>query len=272
MGSLEKEIKRKCGELGIPLVGISSVKRWETPPSELPHNFNEWIPSDFWPHSIFPEANSVIVIGLPVTLPIVDTAPSIYYHELYYTVNNILDEDAYKLANYLTEKSHPSLFLPRDGYGDIHVLLKKPLAFFSHKHAAYLAGLGTFGLNNVLLTPEYGPRVRFTSIFTMAELEPSPVLKKELCIRCLKCAECCPADAISTNGNFPPPMDKIKCAERSRELRETFNNPCGICIKVCPIGEDRKIFKRTNNKMYTDEDRFDKYHRSWKHIKSYGSR
>ncbi len=71
----------------------------------------------------------------------------------------------------LTEKGYPSIYLPRDGYGDIEVLLKKPMAFFSHKHAAYLAGMGSFGENNVILTEEYGPRVRFTSIFTTAEIE-----------------------------------------------------------------------------------------------------
>ena len=37
----------------------------------------------------------------------------------------------------LTEMGYPSIYLPRDGYGDIDVLLKNPMAFFSHKHAAY---------------------------------------------------------------------------------------------------------------------------------------
>jgi epoxyqueuosine reductase QueG len=32
---------------------------------------------EFWPQSIYPEARTVIVIGLPVPLPIVETAPSI---------------------------------------------------------------------------------------------------------------------------------------------------------------------------------------------------
>lgn len=54
---------------------------------------------EFWPQSIYPEAKTVIVIGLPVQLPIVETAPSIYYHELYKTVSNALDSRAYEISN-----------------------------------------------------------------------------------------------------------------------------------------------------------------------------
>jgi len=294
---LKNEFLDKCQELGITMVGFAPVDRWKNPPEELPNEFNEWIPEEFWPQSIYSEVKTVIVIGLPVTLPIVETAPSIYYHELYGTVNRLLDDDAYQLANFLTGKGYPSIYLPRDGYGDINVLLKRPLSFFSHKHAAYLAGLGSFGLNNVLLTPEYGPRVRFTSIFTTLELEGSPIIKDDLCTRCLLCQKMCPANAIlkaedASNADsdtresadsdtmkiptrpryFPPPMKKLKCAHRSKKLRKTFNNPCGICIKVCPVGEDREIFNRQDTSIYTQKEGFEKYHRGWNHVKKYGSK
>ena len=50
------------------------------------------MPEEFYPQSIFPEARSVIVIGLPVHLPVLETTLSIYYHELYKTVNTLLDQ------------------------------------------------------------------------------------------------------------------------------------------------------------------------------------
>lgn len=53
------------------------------------------------------------------------------------------------------------------------------------RHAPYLAGLGSFGVNNVLLTPEFGPRVRFASVFTTAEFPPDPVIDADLCTRCI---------------------------------------------------------------------------------------
>jgi epoxyqueuosine reductase len=268
---LKQAIKEKTKELGIPIVGFAPVDRWSNPPIELPNKFSEWIPEEFWPKSIYPETETVIVIGLPITLPIIETAPSIYYRELYETVNTLLDQKAYELANFLNEKGFPSIYLPRDCYGDINILLEKPVAFFSHKHAAYLAGLGSFGINNVLLTPEYGPRVRFTSIFTTAEIEPDPIKIKDLCTKCLSCVKKCPVRAIPKEG-YPPPMDKKLCAQRSAKLREEFRYPCGICIKVCPVGQDREFFNRKEMSIYTNNNSFEKYHQAWEHVKKYGSK
>ncbi len=200
--TVKKEVLRKSKSLGFPLVGFAPVKRWEHPPEELPNVLSPWIPEEFWPQSIYPEARTVIVIGLPVPLPIVETAPSIYYQELYKTVNSALDSKAYELANFLIEKSHGAIYLPRDAYGDIKILIDNPFAFFSHKHAAYLAGLGSFGHNNVLLTPQYGPRVRFTSIFTTVDIRAEPVKDKDLCKHYLLCVKNCPVKAIPQQGTF----------------------------------------------------------------------
>ena len=269
---LKSALLTKCKNLGIPLVGIAPVSRWESPPPELPNILKPWIPEEFFPTSIYPEARTVIVIGLPVPLPILETAPSIYYHELYKTINSMLDSKACEIANFLNEKGFASIYLPRDGYGDINILIGKPFAFFSHKHAAYLAGLGSFGHNNVLLTPEYGPRVRFTSIFTEAEIEPDALKMGDICTHCLLCAKNCPVGAIPMCGDFPPPVDKESCARRSAKLRDEFRSPCGICIKVCPVGKDRDLYGRRNMSIYKDDKRFEKYHRAWEHVRKYGSK
>jgi epoxyqueuosine reductase len=269
--SIKNELIDKIMELGIPMVGFAPVSRWSNPPKELPNKFSEWIPEEFWPQSIYPETKTVIVIGLPVQLPIVETAPSIHYHELYKTVNTLLDSKAYEISNFLTEKGYPSVSIPRDGYGDIEVLLKRPLSFFSHKHAAFLAGLGSFGENNVILTKEYGPRVRFTSIFTSAELAGDPICLDDLCQHCKRCIEHCPVNAIENmEGTLTLPIDKISCATRSKKLRKEFRSPCGICIKVCPVGEDRKKFNREDMSIYDNPE--NKYQKSWAHVRKYGSR
>jgi epoxyqueuosine reductase QueG len=271
--SIKEKVIDKCKELGIQLVGFAPVERWSKPPKELPNNFNEWIPKEFWPNSIYPDVKTVIVIGLPVQLPIVETAPSIYYHEHYETVNILLDTKAYEISNFLTEIGYPSIYLPRDGYGDIDILLKKPFAFFSHKHAAFLAGMGSFGENNVLLTKEYGPRVRFTSIFTTAQIEGDKITGVDLCNHCQRCVTHCPVNAIRENKGskeFPLPMDKIGCAKRSKKLRKKYKSPCGICIKICPVGDDRNKFNRKEMSIYSDKNET-KYNKAWNHVKKYGS-
>lgn len=150
--------------------------------------------------------------------------------------------------------------------------MEKPFAFFSHKHAAYLAGLGSFGQNNVLLTTGFGPRIRFTSVFTTAEMEGDPIKTDDLCTKCLACFNECPVNAIKREGDFPPPVDKITCAQRSKTLREEYRSPCGICIKVCPVGEDRKIFDRANIAIYKESQTPEKYKKAWEHVRRYGSR
>jgi epoxyqueuosine reductase QueG len=264
---LRRQILRKCGGMDIPLVGFAPAERWDNPP------FEPWVPEAFRPASLVPGTKSVIVIGFPVSLPIVDTAPSIWYHELYHVVNETLDACAYHLATFLTEKGYPSVWIPRDGYGSITVLKENPVAFFSHRHAAFCAGLGTFGENNMLLTPQYGPRVRFASILTSAEIPGDPILEDPLCIRCGRCVSVCPVKAVKSGGYPAHLTDKYACACRSEKLRERYLSPCGCCIKVCPVGNDRQQFNRNDMRIYDDNNPLSEpYRRVRDHVRSYGSR
>ncbi|MEM4656801.1 MAG: 4Fe-4S binding protein [Candidatus Methanosuratincola sp.] len=266
MVQLKQRIIRKCKSMGVPMVGFASSERWDQPP------FQPWIPEEFRPRAILPEAKTVIVLGMPVTLPVVETAPSIAYHQLYKTVNELLDQSTYLISNYLNGMGYGSMFVPRDGYGHLSLLKDKPIVFFSHRHAAFLAGLGTFGVNNVLLTKEYGPRVRFGSVFTAAEIDPDPIMEGELCIRCMRCVKVCPVKALPGQGYPRGLTDKEACARRNLYLLERYEAPCGLCIKVCPIGEDRELFNRKDMTIYDDgEARHEALHRAWRHVQSYGS-
>ena len=266
MNDLLLSVREKCDALDIPLMGTASVDRWKNPP------FHPWMPEEFFPQSIFPEAKSVIVIGLPVTLPVLETTPSIFYRELYTTVNSLLDQYTYRLANFLNHKGYPSIFVPRDGYAGVEALRKNPTAFFSHRHAAFLAGLGTFGVNNMLLTLQYGPRVRFGSVFTAAELPADPLLDQDLCTRCMRCVRMCPAAALGEQDYPDGLTDKKSCAAHSAELNRQGISPCGICIKVCPVGEDRKLFGREDMSIYGDKGRFPELEGAWEHVRRYGGR
>jgi epoxyqueuosine reductase len=264
---LKSQITEKCAGLDIPVVGFASADAWDIP------LFEPWVPESFRPRSIYPETKSVIVIGLPVSLPVIETAPSIWYHELYRTVNILLDTYSYRIAGFLSQSGFPSVPVPRDGYGSIEVLKEKPVAFFSHRHAAFLAGLGNFGVSNMLLTRKFGPRIRFSSIFTTAEIPPDKVMDGALCTKCMRCTNSCPVKALN-EGEYPSVItDKRACSIRSEALAKRFSSPCGICIKVCPVGEDRNVFSREKMSIYDEHDPgYGTYHRAWNHVKKYGSR
>jgi epoxyqueuosine reductase QueG len=231
------------------------------------------VPEEFRPAAIYPEAKTVLVIGIPVLLPALETAPSIWYHEEYRTVNTLLDLGTHRIATFLNEKGFPSVAIPRDGYGDVSILKENPYTFFSHRHAAFLAGLGNFGVNNVILTREFGPRVRFASVFTGVKIPPDTLITKPLCIRCLRCVKVCPVRALSQDDYPKGLTDKRECAGRSEELSGRFISPCGLCIRICPIGEDRTLYGRESTAIYDEKSReYDRLNRAWNHIRKYGGR
>lgn len=265
----KQSILKYAQGLGAALVGVAPVARWD--------EYDE-VEKDYRPASIWPEAKSVIVLGVPVLLPTVESTPSINYVELYKTSNVLLDQIAYRLAVHLTENGHGAIFLPRDAYGDIEILVRKPLAAFSHVFAGKYAGLGTIGYSHVLLNEKYGPRVRYVSVFTSLELAPDVVVEKELCLKCGVCQRVCPSQAFTTREDrIIADMDKTACAKHHAQLRKEHRYPCGICIKVCPVGKDRDIFNSKDTKLYLEEKEAislnpeDPRYKRWVHLRTHGS-
>jgi epoxyqueuosine reductase QueG len=259
---LKKALLERCERMEIPLVGIASVERWNDPP------FLPWMPEEFYPQSIYPKARSAIVIGLPITLPVLETSPSIYYRELYHTVNSLLDQHTYRLANFLNERISVPL-CPETATAASRCFWRIPLpsSLTAMQHSRR-----TWDLRDQQHAPypQYGPRVRFGSVLTAARLPPDPMLEEQLCIRCMRCVDMCPSKALSI-GDYPNELtDKKACASYSAELNERYVSPCGICIKVCPVGADRKLFERDDVSIYRDPEGFAEHHKAWNHVRAYG--
>jgi len=235
---LKNKLKNEAKKLGINLIGFANVKRWED---------SVEINRAFWPQTIWPWSKVVIVLGVQIYLPMLETSPSALYSELYNTTNRMLDETAYKMANILNTLGHRAFFFPRDCYGDISVLLEKPEVAFSHVVAGMYAGLGTIGFNHTLITKKYGSRVRLVSVITDADITPDTMLSKGLCINCRQCLKACPQKAFSPNENGRiAHMDKLKCATYHQQLKNELCYPCGICTTACPVGEDRKLYDKSS--------------------------
>jgi epoxyqueuosine reductase QueG len=80
----------------------------------------------------------------------------------------------------------------------------------------------------------------------------------------------CPTKALEEKEYPLGLTDKMSCASYSAKLNQRGVSPCGICIKVCPVGEDRKLYGRENVSIYDKNDLFPESHRAWEHVRSYG--
>jgi epoxyqueuosine reductase QueG len=272
---LKKDIADFLQDQGADLIGFASSDQWER---------DDLVPHAYRPASIWHKVQSVIVIGLQMPLPIVETTPSVQHRDLYTTCNRRLDDLAFDLTRRLNRQGHAAIPLSRDGYANIHMLIRKPGAAFAHIFSAYYASLGDIGVNNTILTRSFGPRVRFVSVFTDAHLPPETDRPERLCIRCGACARLCPVNALQINKkDLADPRipvafyDRIACAKWARALTEKGCYPCGICIKVCPVGEDRilygreKVLRHYAEERKADTDTDDPYYRAWAHIRAHGS-
>ncbi len=229
----KSEIIENAHKLGAELVGFAPVGRWREQ-GDLAENF--------YPDRIWPLAKTVISLVIPSLFPIVETKISHLYRSQYNNTNSLLDEMAYRLAAFLNRNGHAAINICRDGYGP-NVLKIKPVAAFSHVWAGYYAGLGSIGWNHTLVTREFGPRHRLVSVLTALELEGDPLVTEQLCNKCRLCEKACPTQAFTgAREDSHSLMNKFPCARR-RELFQNHYSHCGFCLKVCPVGEDRKLYQ-----------------------------
>jgi hypothetical protein len=75
---LKKKIVREARKFGADLIGLEPVERWSAS--------NELQP-EYWPQTIRCKAQTVIALGVPMLLPIVESTPSINHTVLYDTTN-----------------------------------------------------------------------------------------------------------------------------------------------------------------------------------------
>jgi epoxyqueuosine reductase QueG len=107
---------------------------------------------------------------------------------------------------------------------------------------AQAAGLGWRGINGLVITPEFGPRVRLAAVFT--EIENLPVYEGnehawvlDFCEECRRCIRDCPPDAfydepIHHENGLVTVLDNAKCFP----YFATYHG-CSVCIKVCPFNQ-----------------------------------
>lgn len=122
---------------------------------------------------------------------------------------------------------------------------------------AVQAGLGEVGRHSLLITEEYGPRLRLGKIFTDMPLtisEPKKFGVREFCDICQRCSAACPPKAIPSGkpsrmahsvSNLNGVLKWTTWAEKCFKFWAGQNSDCSICIRVCPYNRDfRKWYNR----------------------------
>jgi|TARA_B110001450_G_scaffold52019_1_gene48616 ferredoxin len=123
---------------------------------------------------------------------------------------------------------------------------------------AVQAGLGEYARNQLVITPEYGPRLRFSKIFTDMPLEidqPKRPGVAKFCDICTKCVDACPVKALPSGApKVSEDISTIKGVKKwSSDAKKCFSfwaslsSDCAICMRVCPFNRD---FTQTRHKLW----------------------
>jgi len=273
-----ESVKQLARDLGADLVGIASAS-----------TLNAFPPDPLWPQTpdrISKSCKSVIVIvsRIPVAAFRAKSGVAVQYIDM--LVLRRMDKIAYKIAEALERKGHPSFVTAaqetdwdykRASYGRL-----------STRHLGIEAGLGTFGLEVNILTPEFGPRLYLTGILTDLELEPDQIMTEQVCIgeSCSRCLHSCPTDAVKHFG-----IDKRACSKEAQEFgfmtsipvweqfieadpearKELFKSrdiygfwqgllrvvgsfgDCPRCLAVCPVGNDYHAYLADHQKVIPEK-------------------
>ncbi|HUW64932.1 MAG TPA: epoxyqueuosine reductase [Spirochaetia bacterium] len=194
-------------------------------------------PGHLLPQDLLPEAVSVLAFFLPFHKELVETNKKHPYvarewAEAYIETNRLISHCCEVLGEKLAARGVKTAWQqPTHNFDP-----EKLVSFWSHKHVAFVCGLGTFGLNHLLITPA-GCAGRLGSLVTDHSLPPSPRPAGHNCLyyrqeTCLTCVKRCPTGALTPGG-----LDKQKCYGHLLQVDAHFCDlgTCDVCGK-CATG------------------------------------
>jgi len=209
-----------------PLVGSASAAdpRFE--------ELRRIVPSHLSPEEMLPGARTVIAYFLPFAGWVVEAnsrhrdqvAPE--WSTAYVETNALIGRISAHLTGVLAERGIRAAAAAATHNYD-PVTLTCP---WSHKSAAVIAGLGSFGLHRMVIT-DAGCAGRFGSLVVDADLRATAAADRERCLylydgSCAECVTRCPVDALSVDGS----LDKQRCHRRLLEIdSERGAKACGKC-------------------------------------------
>ncbi len=228
---MAREVKRAARTLGADLVGITGYdERWT-----YTHAYSHETETEK-PQEVTAELGNVIVIAQSMDRDLLRTAPSALSGAATgatYSRDTIV---LLAIAQYITNLGYRAVASMNDAALAIPLAIK--------------AGLGEYGRHGLLITREFGPRVRLGKVFTdlpLAHDRPVRFGVRETCEVCRACTDACPAKAIAggepstgvhNRSNIQGIRKWTTDAEKCFRFWANQNTDCAICVRVCPYNRD----------------------------------
>jgi epoxyqueuosine reductase QueG len=204
-------------------------------------------PTHGLPTDILPEAKTVVAYFLPFHEDIVKSNEegrecSKAWAKAYVETNKlILDLNTF-ITGELEKLGHKTSIIPATHNFDTERLISD----WSHRHVAVIAGLGKFGLNNMLITDK-GCCGRIGTFIIDIEIEPTEGNNEENCLYkhmniCKKCVDNCVNDALTAEG-----FDRHKCYEMClhNDMIHSdipgVSDACGKCLVNLPCSTTNPV-------------------------------
>jgi epoxyqueuosine reductase len=216
-------------KLDIDLFGVAQIQDWKG--TRLEETARK----------VLPGAKSVAVLAMEVYPEVLNlVSPGRMMGTA--SMNDLLDRHAEFLSGRITKATYDfarasrkagfkALPLPSAGCPFDTRFLE---AIFSFKHAGQAAGMGKIGWSSLLITPEFGARVRLGCCLTEAPLESTAGKTVDIdCASCGDCIKACPAKALSKPPKGQPyAINKFACS-----AFRAAGGGCSECLRVCPAGK-----------------------------------
>ncbi len=204
-----------------------------------------WVHSNHWmPHDFLPTAESVIAFFLPFSRRVIESnqkgkSASYDWVKAYIRTNQLIERINTAMHKELKKTGYASVPIPATHQFDPEILMSR----WSHRHVAYLCGIGNFGRNHMLIT-EQGCCGRLGSLITALPYHGEASFSHPVtCLfhldgSCGLCIERCEARALQKRE-----LDRFLCYSICKETakrNQAFGYPdvCGKCLVGLPCSEE----------------------------------